>query len=213
MSNPPVFHLPRLTGKFILYTDASRQFTGSSLWQVQERKPCLMRYASKTLPTACLNYSVTELEMTGLLVNMEIWKTLLKRYEFDAAVDHLAVAQILKAKTESAIPRIMRLLDQLSAYNFNLYFVKGKDLVLVDYFSRHRESDDYPYGLVPASFCLFETYLSNLGLDTLNVYSTRSKTKEAGIIVPEVHGVNKGVDPHVKPEHQKPNQTLPSTLH
>ena len=51
---------------------------GSSLWQVQEGKPCLVGYASKTLPTACLNYSVTELEMTGLLVNMGLWKTLLK---------------------------------------------------------------------------------------------------------------------------------------
>ena len=77
-------------------------------------------------------------------------------------------------------------------------------MVLADYFSRHRESDDDPYGLVPVSFCCFEMYLSDLGLDTLNVYCTRSKTKEAGVIVPEVHGVNKGPDPYVKPEHQKP---------
>ena len=47
-------------------------------------------------------------------------------------------------------------------------------------------------------------YLSHLGLDILNVYSTRSKTKEAGVVVPEVHGVNNGLDPHVKSEHQKP---------
>ena len=95
-------------------------------------------------------------------------------------------------------------MDQFSACSFNLCFVKGKDMVLVDYFSRHRESDVNPYGLVPVSYCCFEMYLSHLGLDTLNVYSTRSKTNEAGIIVPEVHGVNKGLDPHVKPEHQKP---------
>ena len=78
MSNPPILHLPRSTGRFILYTDKSRQFMGSSIWQVQEGKPCLVGYASKTLHTACLNYTVTELEMTGLLVNMELWKTLLK---------------------------------------------------------------------------------------------------------------------------------------
>ena len=52
MSNPPVPHLPRSTGRFILYTDTSRQLTGSSLWQVQEGKPCSVGYASKTLPTA-----------------------------------------------------------------------------------------------------------------------------------------------------------------
>ena len=41
-----------------------------------------------------LNTVVTELEMTGLLVNMNLWKSLLKHREFDAAVDHVAVAQI-----------------------------------------------------------------------------------------------------------------------
>ena len=110
----------------------------------------------------------------------------------NAAVDFLAVVQIMKAKTEPATPRIMRLLDQLSAYSFNLYFVKGKDMVWVDYFTRHRESHDDPYELVPVSFCCFEMYLSHLGLDTLNVYSTISKTKEADVIEAEVHGINKG---------------------
>ena len=46
---------------------------------------------------------------------MNLWKNLLKHREFDAAVDHAAVAQIMKAKTEPATTRIMRLLDRLSA--------------------------------------------------------------------------------------------------
>ena len=72
ISNPPILHLPRSTGRFILYTDTNRQFMGSSLWQALEGKPCFVGYASKTLSTACLNYNVTELEMTGLLVNMRL---------------------------------------------------------------------------------------------------------------------------------------------
>ena len=83
-------------------------------------KPHLIGYASITLPEACSHYSVTELEMKGLLVNMGLWKNILKHREFDAAVDHVAVTQILKAKTELASNRIMRLLDHLSAYSFNL---------------------------------------------------------------------------------------------
>ena len=39
MNNPPVHHLPRSSGRFILYTDTSKQFMGSSLWQTQEGKP------------------------------------------------------------------------------------------------------------------------------------------------------------------------------
>ena len=66
--------------------------------------------------------------MTGLLVNMGLWKNKLHHREFDAAVDHVAVTQILKAKTEPATNRIMRLLDRLSAYSFNPYYVKDKDI-------------------------------------------------------------------------------------
>ena len=138
LTNPPVLHLPKAEGRFILYSDTSIEGTGSSLWQMQEGKAKLIGYASKTLPEACSRYSVTELEMTGLLVNMNLWKNLLNHREFDAAVDHVAVTQIMKAKTEPATTRIMRLLDRLSAYSFNLYYVKGRDMILADYLSRHR---------------------------------------------------------------------------
>ena len=84
--------MPKADGRFILYSDTSIEGTGSSLWQIQGGKPKLIGYASKTLPEACSRYSVTELEMTGLLVNMTLWKNLLKHREFDAAVDHAAVA-------------------------------------------------------------------------------------------------------------------------
>ena len=126
LTNPPVLHLSKAEGRFILYSDTSIEGTGSSLWQIQEGKPRLIGYASKTVPEACSRYSVTELEMTSLLVNMNLWKNLLKHREFDAAADHVAVAQIMKAKAEPATTRIMRLLDRLSAYSFNLYYVKGR---------------------------------------------------------------------------------------
>ena len=109
LTNPPVLHLPKAEGRFILYSDTSIEGTGSSLWQMQGGKARLLGYASKTLPEACSRYSVTELEMTGLLVNMNLWKSLLKHREFDVAVDHVAVAQIMKAKTKPATTRIMRL--------------------------------------------------------------------------------------------------------
>ena len=75
LPSPPVLHLPCATGCFILYTDTSIEGTGSSLWQIQEGKPRLIGYASKTLSEACARYSVTELEMTGLLVNIVCGKT------------------------------------------------------------------------------------------------------------------------------------------
>ena len=77
------------------------------MWQIQEGKARLLGYAGKTLPEAYSRYTVTELEMTGLLVNMNLWKNLLKDSEFDAAEDHVAVAQIMKAKTEPATTTIL----------------------------------------------------------------------------------------------------------
>ena len=99
MLNPPILHLPKPGGRYVLYCDSSRTHTGSSLWQIQEGKPRLIGYASKSLPAPALNYSVTELEMTGMAVNIHLWRHLLHRVEFDCAVDHRAIPYIMKAKT------------------------------------------------------------------------------------------------------------------
>ena len=181
---------------------------------MQEGKAKLIGYASKTLPEACSRYSVTELEMTGLLVNMNLWKNLLKHREFDAAVDHVAVTQIMKAKTEPATTRIMRLLDRLSAYSFNLYYVKGRDMILADYLSRHRNKDLDPSELIPISFCCLSVFRRLLetehGLEVYNI-GTRSSIKASGEKPPEVHGADKPLDPNLKPEHQSRSK-LPSIV-
>ena len=52
---------------------------------------------------------------------------LLKRVDFDAIVDHLALTHIIKSKSEQATNRIKRLLEIISSYSFNLYYLKGKD--------------------------------------------------------------------------------------
>ena len=174
----------------------------------------MIGYASKTLPEACSRYSVTELEMTGLLVNMNLWKNLLKHREFDAAVDHVAVTQIMKAKTEPATTRIMRLLDRLSAYSFNLYYVKGRDMIVADYLSRHRNKDLDSSELIPISFCCLNLFRNLLetehGLEVYNI-GTRSSTKASGEKPPEVHGADKPLDPNLKPEHQSKSK-LPSIV-
>ena len=69
----PILALPTADGRFILYSDTSRTHAGSTLWQIQEGHPRLIGYTSKTLPQAARNYSITELEMTGLLMNIHAW--------------------------------------------------------------------------------------------------------------------------------------------
>ena len=120
MLNPPVFSIPNRKGRFILYSDTSKLATGSMLYQYQDGKPRLVAYVSKRMPEAAKNYSITELEMCGLAVNIATFSHLLKRVDFDAGVDHLAIIHIMKSKMEPATNRIKRLLEVLSSYSFNL---------------------------------------------------------------------------------------------
>ena len=89
--------------------------------------------------------------MTGLLVNMGLWKSIIHHCEFDAVVDHAAVAQIMKAKAEPATTQITCLLERLASYSFNLYYIKGKDMILADYLSQHQCRYDDPNDLIPIS--------------------------------------------------------------
>ena len=70
MLKPPVLHLPEKKGRFKLYSDNSKFVTGSTLYQNQNGKPELIAYVSKRLPKAARDYSITELEMCGLAINI-----------------------------------------------------------------------------------------------------------------------------------------------
>ena len=113
---PPVLHMANKTGNFRLYSDTRKYVTGSALYQIQGGKPKLIAYASKRLPEAARNYSITELELCGLGINIATFAHLLKRVDFDAIVDHLALTHIIKSKAKPATTRIKHLLELISSY-------------------------------------------------------------------------------------------------
>ena len=129
----PILHMPNKTGRFHLYSDTSKLTTGSTLYQIQNGKPKLIAYTSKRLPEAAKSYSLTELELCGLAITIASFSHLLKRVEFDAIIDHLALTHIIKSKMEPATTRIKRLLELISSYSFNLYYMKVKDMILSDF--------------------------------------------------------------------------------
>ena len=122
--------MPDKVGRFQLYLDTSKYATGGALCQIQNGKPRLIAYSSKRLPEAAHNYLITELEMCRLVINIVSFAHLLRKVDFDVVVDHLAIMQIMRSKVEPATNRIKRLLEVLSAYSFNLYYIKGKDMIL-----------------------------------------------------------------------------------
>ena len=145
MLNPPVLSMPNRKGRFILYSDTSKVATGSALYLYLDGKPRLVDYMSKRMPEAAKNYSITKLEMCGLAINIAMFSHLFKRVDFDAVIDPLAIMHIMERKMEPATNRIKRLLEVLSSYSFNLYYIKGKDMILSDYLSRQMGDKSDPY--------------------------------------------------------------------
>ena len=125
--------MPNKTGRIHLYSDTSKFATGSALYQIQYGKPKLIGYVSKRLPEATKSYSITELELCGLAMNIASFSHLLKRVDFDAIVDHLALTHIIKSKMEPVTTRIKKILELISSYSFKLYYMKGKDMILTDF--------------------------------------------------------------------------------
>ena len=113
-----MLHLPRAIGRLVLFSDTSKVGTGSSLWQYQDGKPHLIGYGSKTLPEACSRYSVTELEMTGLLVNMGLWKNILKHREFDAAVNQFGCNTDFESQNRTSIKQNYEIARSLKCIQF-----------------------------------------------------------------------------------------------
>ena len=160
--------MPNRKGRFLLYSDTSKLVTSSVLYQFQDGKPKLIVYANKRMPEAAKNYSITELEMCGLAINIAHFSHLLtfishllKKVDFHAVVDHSAITHIMKSKMEPATNRMKRLLEVLSSYSFNLCYIKGKDMVLSDFLSRQPGDNSDPNQIIFISFNMKEILKRN----------------------------------------------------
>ena len=147
----PVLHMPNTTGRFLLYSETSKFAAGSALHQIQNGKPKLIAYASKRLPEAAGNYSITELELCRLGINITSFSHMLKRVyfevDFDAIVDHLSLTHIIKSKAEPAT---------------NLYYIKAKDMVLSGFLSRQNNDNSNPHEIIPISFNIYQVLHKNV---------------------------------------------------
>ena len=125
---------------------------------------------------------------------------LLRKVDFDAVVDHLAIMHIMISKVEPATTRIKRLLEVLRSYFFNLYYIKGKAMILSDFLLRQNVNDSNSCEIIPISFNLWTVLQDkyyNLEVENERyMIQTRSQIKASVVQLPEVHGSRKGLDPH-----------------
>ena len=123
----------------------------------------------------------------------------------NATADLLSLTHIIKSKAEPATARIKRLLELISSYSFNLYYIKGKDMVLSDFLSRQKNDDINPHEIIPISFNTYKVLNDNYYNIEKCLIQTRSQARSSGIKLPEVYGMGKNLDPYIKPESKKAN--------
>ena len=115
---------------------------------------------------------ITELELSGLPINIARFSYLLKR------VDHLALIHIIKSKAQLGTTRIKRLLELISSYSFNLYYIKGKGMILSDFLCRQKHNNSDPHEIIPISFnmlnVLHDRYYNTGNLEKLSSTDTFS---------------------------------------
>ena len=96
---------------------------------------------SKRLPKSAKNFGVTELELTGLLVNIHGFMQLLHNRYFEVLVDHTTT-------------RLKMLLLKLSEYTIDLKYQKGSEMHTSDALSRLHNFMDTPdqKDVIPLNF-------------------------------------------------------------
>ena len=144
IKHAPVLLMSNSTGHFVLVSDTSKVGCGAALYQKQRGRNHLVPYYSKRLPEAVANYSISELELTGVMANVAAFKHLLRNTNFHVYCDHSALVHILKAKREPPTLRLEKRIGNLSEYKFDIYFLKGKEMHISDFLSRQSDDEDSP---------------------------------------------------------------------
>ena len=78
-------------------------------------------------------------------------------------------------------------------------------MILSDFLSRQMTNKSNPHEIIPISFdmkAILKDRYYNIGNEIRYLVQTHSQAKDRGIKLPEVHSVDKGINPDIKPERQ-----------
>ena len=187
----PIYDLQKKAKKFKWTEEAERAFNdikregvGGTLLQKQGDEWVVIGYHSKRLPKSAKNFGVTELELTGLLVNIHGFMQLLCNRYFEVLVDHKAIEYMIKSKTESPTTRLKTLLLKLSEYTIDLKYQKGSEMHTSDALSRLHNFTDTPdqKDIIPLNFLQhFPPHYTEHLYSRLveNLYAHKTKTLDA----------------------------------
>jgi hypothetical protein len=205
ITTAPVLYPPTRDGHMILKVDTSKHGTGAELSQYQNGKLRLISYFSKSLPKPCQSYSPTELELAGILISMEAFRHILSGKHFHLLTDHSALCHIMKAKTIPPNKRIARFLEKLSFFDFTIGYLRGKEMFIPDYLSRHpHDNENDPIRQV-AFYDLTKQQAKQLLDEASNTSNQDSNTRHTKTALPVV------TRSQYKRDQERKQQQIPHT--
>ena len=127
---------------------------GGTLLQKQGKEWVVIGNHSKRLSQLATNFGITELELTGLLVNIHGFMELLHNGYFELLVNQNVIEYMIKSKTKSPTTRLKTLLLKLSKYTIDLKYQKCSEMHTSDALSRLQNITDTPdnKNVIPLNF-------------------------------------------------------------
>jgi hypothetical protein len=147
--NPPLLKYPDWKkGNFNLMTDASQFAIGAVL--EQDDHP--IAYASRTLNTAEINYSVIQKELLAIVWAVKYFRPYLYGQKFTITTDHRPLTYLFGIKDASS--QLMHWRLQLSEYDYDIIYRKGSEHSNADCLSRIHMIQDI------TNNCTFDKFLT-----------------------------------------------------
>ena len=123
-----------------IQSDASKHGLGCVL--LQDGKP--VSFASKSLTPTEVGYAQIEKELYAVLFACKRFHQLVYGKHVTVQTDHRPLVAIAKKGLHACPPRLTCMLLQLSKYDLDVTYVRGKDIPVADTLSRKFLSETYP---------------------------------------------------------------------
>ena len=173
LMKPPVLMHPDFgpeAGSFYISVDTSSHGVGMSLSQDQqiinpvtkqkEWKEVFIAFGSKKLNPAQSKWSSYRMEMYGMTLAVQNFRYFLLGKKFKIRTDNRALANLMKSTNQKLPGQCFRWQQELADYEFEIIYVPGKKMKLVDSLSRktYQQGDNGTLSdFVPFRDCLLYT--------------------------------------------------------
>lgn len=132
--SPNILQYPDLTKNFLITVDASKLGCGAILSQSFNGNDLPICYASKSFTESEQKKPIIELELLAIHFAITQFRPYVYGTSFTVRSDHRPLVYLFNIKDPSS--KLTRIRLELSEYNFNVEYIKGKDNVGADALSR-----------------------------------------------------------------------------